>query len=96
MVDACAPPFSNDGTVRRDTKDTQAMLALLAVLCTHTVCVCVLGLSQVLKVPPVNSQFFSVRCATRGIWLGWNSAVAITFYKIKSFHCFFFVFFIFL
>lgn len=85
MVDACALPFSNDGTVRRDSKDTHAMLALLmqAVLC---VCVCVLGLSQVLKVPPVNSQFL-IKCATRVIWLGWNAAVAKTFYKIKSFHC---------
>lgn len=85
MVDACAPLFSNDGTVRSNTKDTHAMLALLmqAVLC---VCVC-LDCLKFWKSPLLTRGFFSVRCATRGIWLGWNAAVAKTFYKIKSFHC---------
>lgn len=56
---------------------------MLAHVC---VCACVLGLSQVLKVPSAKSQFFGVKCTTCGIWLGWNAAVAKSFNIIKSFH----------
>lgn len=53
-------------------------------------CARVLSLSQVLKVPSASSQFFGVKCTTRGNWLGWTAAVAKTFYIKKSFHsCYF-------